>query len=338
LSNYIKFLLLFAIGVIISAFIYNTVGISDTASVLLKVNIPYLTVAVVSYVLLILFWSLKWNEFIKASGFSVPVRELLTNLTVGMAVNALTPVAKMGGEPVRAYLLKKRNGIKIRIGMATIVADLGIEAINSITLIILSLFLVAFLISPPAWLLISFVFFSIVSLLLLVSLFGIASSESLAERIILWLSRRIEKINHLKGKITESFKQFQRTFRRGFRRKDTIIRSFFYGICVKLMDLVRLYMLFLSIGYTIDPIYLIIAMGLSAILLSIPATPGGLGLFEGGMIGAFVLLGVPHNIAAAVVFLERLITFWGVIVVGTGLGVYYGVGMLEKRNGKFLSR
>ena len=60
-------------------------------------------------------------------------------------------------------------------------------------------------------------------------------------------------------------------------------------------------------------------------LMCIPATPGSLGIFEGGLISAFILIGIPAQIAGAAIFLERLIWFWGITLIGGMLGIRYGI-------------
>jgi uncharacterized protein (TIRG00374 family) len=61
---------------------------------------------------------------------------------------------------------------------------------------------------------------------------------------------------------------------------------------------------------------LVLAYGLGQAAQSMPFTPGGLGLFEFAVAAAFVHAGVPAPQALAGVLLYRLISFWGMVVVG----------------------
>jgi uncharacterized protein (TIRG00374 family) len=62
--------------------------------------------------------------------------------------------------------------------------------------------------------------------------------------------------------------------------------------------------------------FLLVALA-AALLTTVPFTPGGLGLVEGGMIGVLAAVAdVPHNAAAAITVLDRSITYGSVAVVG----------------------
>jgi uncharacterized protein (TIRG00374 family) len=61
---------------------------------------------------------------------------------------------------------------------------------------------------------------------------------------------------------------------------------------------------------------LVLAYGLGQAAQSTPFTPGGLGLFEFAVAAAFVHAGVPASQALAGVLLYRLISFWGMVLVG----------------------
>jgi hypothetical protein len=51
------------------------------------------------------------------------------------------------------------------------------------------------------------------------------------------------------------------------------------------------------------------------LLLAVP-TPGGLGAVEGGLLGLMRLIGVVAALAGTVVVLDRLISYWSVMLTG----------------------
>ena len=61
---------------------------------------------------------------------------------------------------------------------------------------------------------------------------------------------------------------------------------------------------------------LVLAYGLGQAAQSMPFTPGGLGIFEFAVAAAFVHAGVPAPQALAGVLLYRMISFWGMVLVG----------------------
>lgn len=63
------------------------------------------------------------------------------------------------------------------------------------------------------------------------------------------------------------------------------------------------------------PVIFVALMG--SLLTTVPATPGGLGVVEGGITGVLsALFGIATPVAAAVAVLDRVINFWSVIVFG----------------------
>ena len=78
-----------------------------------------------------------------------------------------------------------------------------------------------------------------------------------------------------------------------------------------LFDMLTLFFVFLSSGYSVNIGTMTIGYAI-AILVSKLAfvIPGGIGLFEASMIGLFISLGVPKQIAISVTAVYRLLSFW----------------------------
>lgn len=70
---------------------------------------------------------------------------------------------------------------------------------------------------------------------------------------------------------------------------------------------------------------LFFALG-TAVLTTIPFTPGGLGLVEGGLLSLMIYLGIPKADAAAVVLADRLLSYYSVAFLG------FLVYLLSKRS------
>jgi uncharacterized protein (TIRG00374 family) len=60
---------------------------------------------------------------------------------------------------------------------------------------------------------------------------------------------------------------------------------------------------------------LFFALG-TAVLTTIPFTPGGLGLVEVGLGSLMIYLGIPKADAAAVVLIDRLLSYYSVALFG----------------------
>jgi len=67
---------------------------------------------------------------------------------------------------------------------------------------------------------------------------------------------------------------------------------------------------------------ILVAYALAQVLASVPITPGGLGVVEGGLTALLVAYGLPTNVALASVLLYRAVSFWGLVPIGWGVWGY----------------
>ncbi len=328
-----RVILLFLVGLAIFVGIFYLIGFDKLLNQLLKIYLPYylLTIAVIA--LFVALWAMRWWLFVRKTDPRVPYFDILKNHVVGLAVNHLTPVAKLGGEPVKAYILNRKHHMRVGEGLATVLSDLTLEFITSIGVVIVAMFLYITFTNPPLWMLIIILFFLLVAFVVLAGLMEIQSEKDLIPKFIRWLSNRSSRLEPYTERILESYKEFQQAFRRGLKDRKTFAAGLTLSILLKILEIASFYFVFLSIGYDVSLVTLVIIMGVNSMLLSVPATPGSLGILEGGLISTFILLGVPSAEASAAVFLHRLILFWGVTVVGSLMGVHYGISFWNKTEG-----
>ncbi|WP_421121084.1 YbhN family protein [Aquihabitans daechungensis] len=83
-----------------------------------------------------------------------------------------------------------------------------------------------------------------------------------------------------------------------------------------LFDIAALWVMLRAFGYTMNPINLIVAYGVTGVVASIPITPGGLGVVETALPSLLVTFGAPVGAAGFAVLAWRLIQFWLPIPLG----------------------
>jgi len=314
-------ILLFIAGLLIFGVVFYMIGLKRIFLQLLKINLWFYLLAIISAIITLLLWTLRWKSFIKSTNYDVPLLSLFKILIIGLAINNLTPVAKLGGEPVRAYLLKKEFKIPMRRGFAIILSDLTTEFLISAMMVVISMLLITFYIQPPAWLSVSLVIFTILTIIGFGSLLGIYSNKNFINKTILWSIKKIKRLRPLERKILTRYKEFQESFKRCFKDKKLFSKAIIYGTMMKVFDVLKFLFIFMSLNYHIGVLEILIIIGISIILSTIPATPGGLGIIEGGIISSFILIGVSADVSAVAIFLERLISFWGITIIGGVLGI-----------------
>jgi uncharacterized protein (TIRG00374 family) len=89
-----------------------------------------------------------------------------------------------------------------------------------------------------------------------------------------------------------------------------VARIFAWSLGKWVADIGSLAMVFLAFGQTPRITMLLVGFGVSQLLAAVPVTPGGLGVVEGGMAGAFVTLGLAFPVATSIVLAYRLLEAW----------------------------
>jgi uncharacterized protein (TIRG00374 family) len=100
-----------------------------------------------------------------------------------------------------------------------------------------------------------------------------------------------------------------------------------YSVICWAIEAGRLYLVCLSLGLTdLSPAIVVFVALASALLTTLPITPAGLGFVESAIVGILLLAaswglapGVDENVAASVAILDRVISYWSLIVIGTVL-------------------
>jgi uncharacterized protein (TIRG00374 family) len=88
---------------------------------------------------------------------------------------------------------------------------------------------------------------------------------------------------------------------------------------------VTTYIIALSLGWRIDFWVIVLIYALIEFIQQLNVfIPGGLGIIDVSLTGAFVVLGVPLSIASAISLLTRLATYWLELVLAAAVSVLYG--------------
>ncbi|MBM4287416.1 MAG: flippase-like domain-containing protein, partial [Deltaproteobacteria bacterium] len=106
------------------------------------------------YFLVNLFDTLAWYYSFDRPPAGISIRYLFFNRLAGEAINILTPVGSLGGEPVKAMMLRK-EGVPLTDATASLVICKGILVLSLVLYIFLGLAMAPFLFTlSSAWLLV----------------------------------------------------------------------------------------------------------------------------------------------------------------------------------------
>ena len=220
----------------------------------------------------------------------------------GIFANNLTPASRTGGEPLRILWVNKRFGISYTDGFISILFERLVEAIP------ISLLLIYVLYSFPS---LEIKFLPIKNSLTLNSTYLLLLAF-LAAGILIWLFRA--RFSSLLKSVQQNWRQLNKSF----------IPVLLLSCGVWVLDIIRLKLIALALNLPLS-LYIIATVSILYLLLgSLPITPGGLGIVEGGLISFLLYFGLPLASASSFVFLERFISFGLSSLIGFLYLFYYG--------------
>lgn len=114
--------------------------------------------------------------------------------------------------------------------------------------------------------------------------------------------------------------RFTRSFLRAFGEGATLGRRNLPGLLmlslpVWFLEGLRLFSVSIAAGVDIE-VGIAIFIALTASLLTAFPTPAGLGAVEAGIAGLLILFGIDKEMAVSIALLDRLISYWSVLLVG----------------------
>lgn len=334
-----KGLLLLLAGVIIIALMIYLIGPADIVKDLEKADPYYLLLAVIIQFVTFALFTLRWSITTKAVGINVRKRHLLPMLLVGMAINNLTPSARGGGEPVRAYILGKYSRTSIESALATVIADRGLDTFPFIVLAVITIVsMILYFNLSPVW-----IISLIVAVILIIVVFFLALYVSVddgaGEKFANWITNTL-KFFYKKGyerwslKIKNAIIEFQDSMRVMLKKKQVFIYGIPLSFLLWLLEILRVYLIFCAFGANVTIIVIAEVFIVATLIGMIPLLPGGLGAIEGMMIILYSAAGISPSISAAVTVVERLISFWMTSVLGVACLPYFGAPVAKKLSEK----
>ena len=331
-----KPLILLAIGLAIMAVMLNFIGIDKVLNALKGANPLFILLAIAMQVFTYYLYALRWNIVNKTANIYISLKNVFPMILVGLAINNITPSGRVGGEPVRAYILAKETDTPYEEAFATAVGDRALDTFPFIFLAIITIIA-------------TIVYFSLslaILILLIVAVLGITAALGLliyisvnkkaGEKITKWIIKIVrffyKKIDpeELEKKVFKAILGFQKTMKSMIHDKKILYYALPLSFFIWGTEIFRVFLVFLAFGVPLNPINIGIVFILATLIGMIPLLPGGLGLIDGAMMGFYTLVGIPPAISAAATVVERLISFWMTSIIGFIILPFYGSSVVDK--------
>ena len=245
--------------------------------------------------------ALRWQLLLRNTGERCPYLPLLETLTASFFVNCIVP-AKMG-DLYRAFLLRTREGVGAMKAFGTIITERLLDLFVLMGLLVLAggltyrqrvpHQLIPYAISGGALLLIGA---------------GVVT--------VMAKGRGQRLLRLLPDPVLQRYENFRAGTVQSMGRWGEVIPL---SVLVWVLEGTRLAFVVFALGYgdlLSPPNFLLVAL-VAALLTTVPFTPGGIGLVEGGMILVLqTLASVGASQATAIALLDRSISYGSLVVVG----------------------
>jgi len=299
---------------IFGIFLYR-VGPEAITRIIENIDFFYLTLYFILTTSIFFVLTLRWKIILEAYDKKISFFKLLRQIIASYAVAYVTPSVRLGGEPLRVYMLKKEAGVDYKTGSTTIIIDKFVEFLGTIIFGVIGLailltlpisltlkILLACLIIGAGVFISSFYYFSIK---------GKGTFTRPFNLLRLYKFKRIKKFHYTLKDIEEKLEDFFKN-----HKKDFILSMFAYLIQGIIM-IIEMKVLFLVFGYNANIVEIILSLTILGLVNFIPV-PAGLGFLEAGQSGLFSILKGEGSIGFA---LSLMIRIRNIIFVAIGFSL-----------------
>lgn len=294
-------------------------GAADVVEAVSQAN-PLIFLAAVSLEFIALFlWAQRWKTLLNPFK-SISLKNSCKGVLIGVFFNNVTPIAKAGGEPFRAYYMGKKEHIDFEDAFATVAVDRIMDSIPFQVFIIISLtYFVFFMKANAQMIVILFLIFilnlALLSFILYFSL-NIEATKKLTFSIFRVAARFSKRVEKYKDRIETAVERYHGAIMRFSSQGGNLAVSLSISFVFWFSVILRNYLVVLALGYHISFMAVVVVQTIGTLVGVIPLLPGGLGSVDGIMVFLFLSFQFPPAAAVSVSLLDRFISFWIMTAVG----------------------
>jgi uncharacterized protein (TIRG00374 family) len=299
-------------------------------TVVQRIDIHIYIAAAVFAVLNILFFSLSWYSLLNFLKVQVSVAKSFLYVWYGIFIDAIIPGESVSGELSKIYLITRDDSTVSGKVVASLVTQrlIGMGVNVASLLIGISILLSLGQVSGLVLTLTFVLAVAVSAFLVLLALFCVKEKWTLrivdgGLRLVEWLTRGHwkEQLTKAREELNNAARMFHDSMKEFARAPKTLLASLGFHAISWIFDLIVIYLVFVSIGYTSIHWSMIIVT--YSVLVAIKAVPVGIpfeaGLPEIAMSSLFIWMGVPAGISFTVTILSRLLTMWLRFFIGFGV-------------------
>jgi glycosyltransferase 2 family protein len=297
--------------------VLRSVDLGQTAEALGHTRVLLLAPCIVLVGAGIVLRAFRWQRLLPTVGRSVPLRRITPILLIGYLGNSVLP-ARLG-EPIRAYLLARREGLSSFEVLGTAL----VERIVDVAVLSVMAFVAAWAVAAPPW---------------VVQLTGFAAGGSFL--VILALTvvglgpavRFLERLTHRvrvpgAGTILVRLDRFAHGFG-GQSQRIPIAQAAGLSVPIWVVDTSTCWLVAQSLGSDLSPASALLVIAVGGLGTSIPSAPGYIGTFELAASAAARAAGLAAPAALSLAIVIHVVTLLPVALAGTVAMLALGSGNL----------
>ena len=246
-------------------------------------------------------WQYSFNEWTE----KIRLKNIFPVRWAGEAVNILTPTAYVGGEAVKAFILKKRYEVPLEDGLASVVISKTVMTIAQMLFLFIGIIVATQYMSSSKYLMLT-VTIALVASIPLIFFFIAWQRKGLFTSISNLLAKFKIKVRYLienKDKI-ETLDEKIRYFYK--HKKKRFYLSFLYYLIGWFTGVLEVYTILYFMGYKIDFSRALVIESMIQLLKSCSFfIPASLGVVEGGGVLVFSALGLTAHAGLAYGIIRR---------------------------------
>lgn len=257
--------------------------------------------------------AVRWRYLLGRAGISLPLRESWYVVMAGMFISNLTPGRL--GEPVRSYILKRRDKIPFSRSLPSVLVERIFDLVSLISLGIVG----AFVLFPSIGYRDVMLAAILVYFCIILSVVFICSDRGRISRSAKFMYRflgRISFFRKFEPRLDSIVSNFYRHFL-NYKDARSLAVTLVLSLIIWSAEGIVLYLSFRSLGMSPGIPASIVIFSIAMLVAIISFLPGGIGSNEVVMVLLFTsLFSYEVSLSMAAVLIYRLVSFWLNMTVG----------------------
>jgi uncharacterized protein (TIRG00374 family) len=280
--------------------------------------------------------ALSWTLLMRGEGMDIPLSTALKANFMGFPINFVAPTMFLGAEPLKLLYVAQKHGQPKGKVLATIIVGKFQEIGALLFIMVVSAGIAVWRINftrEQTILIVSAM--SFLSLVFGITLWAFLGNLQPSVKVINFLAR-FKGLRRRLARLRTRAEEMEHLIHAAFTHRWKL---FLLAQAITLVSAASILMrpwvffYFARGGYMLGIEHLCAIYLVTNVINSLPHTPGGLGIFEGGMVGLFALLGLGEPNAAAYSVVNRASDLF-LLLLGLYLIVHLGLQSLARRVAK----